>query len=301
MLGMRGTGGGVLLARLVGRPSPASLGPGMPDGGWPSSMMPTDERRGGRRGGGASGMPLMLLMEPPGVWERAVGVWLRTPTRDCGRLLLVLALPLALLITGPVAVGEARSRATPMDRRRLGMSDGLAAPERTPTVDEARTWPRLGGRVVEAVSMGRWRGAVGGTKVEAESPCRAFMLSELRWRALVSRTSGDGIDGRVGRVLLRVVGGRLVLRSRGEVGVCGCLSDVGGVSSASERRTHEEGESMPTDLSSRIVTVAVDEVSEELPAEVTVAVEAVRADIARLAARPREAVRKRIVDMERPE
>jgi hypothetical protein len=129
--------------------------------------------------------------------------------------------------------------------------------------------------------------------VEADRPCRNFMLSLAPCRAFVSRTSGDGIDGRDGRPRERVVAVedvvRAVLLSNGDEGVwarCKFLRVAGGVSSGSESSTHEVGDRKPTDFSS-------------LGPGVTMAVEAARVDIARL--REREAVRVRMVEAAREE
>jgi len=145
------------------------------------------------------------------------------------------------------------------------------------------------------VRGGRVRGFVGGTIVEADNPWRSFMLSLVPCRAFVSRTSGEGIDGREGSVRPRDVEVvRALLRSRGDEGVwerfsCESRIVAGGVSSGSERRTHDVGDKKPTAFSSRApgVTVAVDEVREDMASCVL--------------ARERDAVRARMVEDEREE
>jgi hypothetical protein len=158
-----------------------------------------------------------------------------------------------------------------------------AAPPSGPRVDE------LSGRDVLAPREGRPRGrGRAGAIIDADRPLRAFMPSVTTCRAFVSRTSGDGMEGRGGRVPRRVVVEMRRVRSSGDSGV------PGGVSSDSARRTQEVGERTPTSpeaLSSRSR-------SRSRVMGVIVAVEAVRIE-AGWNARERDAARARIVDADR--
>lgn len=118
-------------------------------------------------------------------------------------------------------------------RRTWAVMDGDIAPDR----DTVRTWVwvRDGGRAIDEES-----GGGRSPRTDCDRPARA----------LVSRTKGDGIDGRVGRPRERCVAVR-----EGEGGssrLCAGRASWAaiGVSSGSERRTQEVGDRKPTSESS---------------------------------------------------